>query len=750
MEYCCVCLGECVPAIVLNSGTTICDFCATRIQYCPATYIKLLTKLPNNFAAKFFRLPPPPPIFNIIELFESPNRIAYMNQFDQIILNELNTFVFKLLLNIDDFKVFVDKCVNIDYEDIDGMRLIHYACRDNRLDMVKYLVQRGANIIDRYIDNYGSNYPIHCACINGDKALELVKYLVEHGADVNCTDYAWWCPIHYACSRHNAMELVKYLVAHGADVNCDDNEGCYPIHYACLGGDEELELVKYLVAHGADVNCIDYKGCRPIHWACYGGDGSLELVKYLVAHDAYINCVNNDNRRPIHIACMKRGETLLLVKYLVEIGAKYYGRLPIQGVDEEPLEIAKYLIDNIDHIDDKKWSPIYYASCYVSLESIKCFIRYNAYWIKSNIASRLGKLNLFFSILKMDYHCCVCFGDDNPHNIINSGTTLCSGCIRDFCPTTRIKITTIIPNNFTTNFFRMPQRFNIKKMLQLSDKIAYMNQFDEIELDDPNDLINYRKFLLNINEFKVFASKCINLHRTVVRGKCLFHHACSVNDLEMVKCLVEKGADVNCKFSTYNDRQPIHVACNWGDAGLELVKYLIDHGADIMSCENLDGMYPINIACGAPRDPVELVKYLVEHGADISNDNDWCQHPIHSSCNNFKVVKYLVECGADVNRIDNYGASPIHNFMNSSEEDLEMVKYLIYRGADVNCADQFGITPIHKACVRGDKALDIIRCLISYGADVNCIDKYGRTPIYIARQNGGLEVVKYLINNGAK
>ena len=82
----------------------------------------------------------------------------------------------------------------------------------------------------------------------------------------------------------------------------------------------------------------------------------------------------------------------------------------------------------------------------------------------------------------------------------------------------------------------------------MSDGIAYMNQFDKIKLIDPSYLFDlYSKPLLNIDEFKLFVSKCVNLDCVDSFRKQLIHYACIDNNLDMVKCLVENGADINVK-----------------------------------------------------------------------------------------------------------------------------------------------------------------------------------------------------------
>ena len=99
------------------------------------------------------------------------------------------------------------------------------------------------------------------------------------------------------------------------------------------------------------------------------------------------------------------------------------------------------------------------------------------------------------------------------------------------------------------------------------------------------------------------------------------------------------------EYSKYDKDQALIYAS--GNGKLELVKYLVELGADITAQDN----YALREASYEGHLPV--VKYLVEHGADISaNDN---QAVIYASENgHLPVVQYLVENDADVTAEDNY------------------------------------------------------------------------------------------------
>ena len=306
MEYCCICLGDIQSPVILNSGISLCGQCVHKLHRCPSNYIEITSKFPNKFIAEFFRYPPLPPIFSMKKLLKSPDKIAYMNQFDKIELydpEDLFDYNYdKFLLNIDEFKVFASKCINLNYEE-----MIHYACIGCDLDIVKYLVEEHSVDINCTKDGW---YPIHVAF----NSLDIVKYLVEKGADINCRGRNGKRLIHIACDNDRSIELIKWLITRGVIVNCTNNDNLNPIHYACKYGNNMLEVVKLLVDCGVDVNCADIWGGQPIHYACESGNGSwsFELIKYLISCGANVNSFTKNGTHPLHIAYRKRRSSKII------------------------------------------------------------------------------------------------------------------------------------------------------------------------------------------------------------------------------------------------------------------------------------------------------------------------------------------------------------------------------------------------------------------------------------------------------
>jgi len=65
--------------------------------------------------------------------------------------------------------------------------------------------------------------------------------------------------------------------------------------------------------------------------------------------------------------------------------------------------------------------------------------------------------------------------------------------------------------------------------------------------------------------------------------------------------------------------ETFHACCIGNET---VVKYLVDHGAEINIVNNL-GETPLLYACSNDTGNLNLVKYLIEHGTDINvADND--------------------------------------------------------------------------------------------------------------------------------
>ena len=121
--------------------------------------------------------------------------------------------------------------------------------------------------------------------------------------------------------------------------------------------------------------------------------------------------------------------------------------------------------------------------------------------------------------------------------------------------------------------------------------------------------------------------------------------------------LLKKGLDVNAKTKNEAGFTVLYVAAYRGD--LELVKELIGKGADV-NVGNKYGWTVLHSAAGSGN--LEMVKYLVEEkNLDVNAKDDDGWTVLHSAAchGTLEVVEYLVKKGADVNAKHDLGATPL-------------------------------------------------------------------------------------------
>lgn len=128
-------------------------------------------------------------------------------------------------------KYLIDNGCEIQARNDRGESIISKAALYGKLEIVKYLIQCGADV--DYTLGYTQYTALHNASINGH--LEIVKFLVESGANVNMSSLDRWTPLHIACIKNN-QEISRYLILKGANKYKEDVYGKTPIDWANENG----------------------------------------------------------------------------------------------------------------------------------------------------------------------------------------------------------------------------------------------------------------------------------------------------------------------------------------------------------------------------------------------------------------------------------------------------------------------------------------------------------------------------------
>ena len=128
----------------------------------------------------------------------------------------------------DIVNALIEKDVDIKAkDDVDGCMAIHLAAANGKNEVIEILLDVDASNIND-VDNKG-NTPLHWASMK-DRA-DTVSLLIENGADIEAKDVDNWTALHYAAA-FASLQTVEALVDNGADKNSLTKDGNIPVNYA--------------------------------------------------------------------------------------------------------------------------------------------------------------------------------------------------------------------------------------------------------------------------------------------------------------------------------------------------------------------------------------------------------------------------------------------------------------------------------------------------------------------------------------
>eukprot|EP01118_Nematostelium_gracile_P008070 TRINITY_DN2652_c0_g1_i4.p1 TRINITY_DN2652_c0_g1~~TRINITY_DN2652_c0_g1_i4.p1 ORF type:complete len:263 (+),score=68.77 TRINITY_DN2652_c0_g1_i4:558-1346(+) len=122
--------------------------------------------------------------------------------------------------------------------------------------IVRMMIEAGADPNSDGLLHQAAN---NCSC-------ELVKYLIDKGADVNARDRNFKMPLHLL--THKNIQNAIVLLKHGADLNAVSNSGTTPLMVAASNGDVErvklflgeLQPEGFTLDQKCDINAKDNDG----------------------------------------------------------------------------------------------------------------------------------------------------------------------------------------------------------------------------------------------------------------------------------------------------------------------------------------------------------------------------------------------------------------------------------------------------------------------------------------------------------
>jgi hypothetical protein len=133
---------------------------------------------------------------------------------------------------------------------------LHWAAENGRVDVVKVLIQNGADLNAVDINKCTA---LHRAAEDGH--VDVVKLLLQNGADVNAFEEYYLTALHITAKESGNVDVAKVLIQNGANVNAVDRDHKTALHWAAKNG--HVDVAQVLIQHGADAKAL-CKGLTPL------------------------------------------------------------------------------------------------------------------------------------------------------------------------------------------------------------------------------------------------------------------------------------------------------------------------------------------------------------------------------------------------------------------------------------------------------------------------------------------------------
>ena len=213
-------------------------------------------------------------------------------------------------------------------------------------------------------------------------------------------------------------------------------------------------------------------------------------------------------------------------------------------------------------------------------------------------------------------------------------------------------------------------------------------------------------------------------------------------NLSSVKGLVERGA-VNLPIVP-----ALQHASKYSD--ISMVEYLIAVGADVGATDG-EGSTLLHLSASVGN--MSNVKYVYEVGGemiDVNAINNNGESPLSLAARNghISVVQFLIEKGASVDIVVNDNGN---NLLIDAllKGNVDLANLFIISGANTNARDTSDDIPALTIAVKSG-LLETTKLLLDYGADVESLGPLGETALFSAARDENLDIMRMLLDNGAK
>ncbi len=636
-----------------------------------------------------------------------------------------------------------------------GLSILHYGVWHNFYDLVKELIEKGADVNVATADTTASTSyksmvgatPLHIAAFLGN--LKMVKLLLESGADAGIKDAKGKTPLHYLmmvkregmientyAQWHVTDQKAEILPLLKCDINGEDENGETPLFTLLSNSYAPIiqALLGALIEQGADTSKTSGDGKTPLMLAAE--KGSVTATLKLAENAENINQQDNDKNTALHLALKNQNNEAAYI--LIEMGgdveaANGEGETPralIENGWDENLKKRLQGKRGMKQEDIVRLVERTFFSCNSDDTDKAPFGVYLAKKLLKEIDDDDDdEVQVLFDIAEtVKTECCAediiesihaAGFDFNKPYVLRSSTETLRDKILEYC--------------WNPNVIRKMSELGIDlNGSYLKGKTAAYIVASQPAAD--RSFTKEREAFGNVAEYFDAASA----EELSADGMTAMHYAAKNNHVNMLKIMIGKGAnvDVTEDAPATIGATPLHEACLLGNT--DIVKLLMDSGADD-TLATKDGETPAHFIVQEKQryrpvrseNRLEIIKAL--KNVDVQRNDGktpamLAQNLSYSDA--VEITMALLDMGIDVNKADNKGNTLLHLCL----FDKDTVKEIIKAGADVNAKNNEGNTPLHIAL--DDRDDMVARLLIKKGADYKTPNGDGETGMDIAVANG--------------
>lgn len=724
-------IGMCKWFIINNISINVCDYIKN------SNNVDILSlEIPRIISINFIKL----------------HKFTMLDKYLTEIIKHNNITMFKNTLN--------DK-IDLNSTDENGNTMLYYACKYNSEEIIKFLIQFGAN--PNFCNKYNYTPMMEAARLSSSS---IIKLLIDAGGDITIINNYGYNAIHMAIIENNVTSLktmIRLYLNYGKSININakintnhtglmlaiDNDNIDIVDFMfCCGSsvdnsfiilnDKINEIIstnsfKLLnrcvyynliqnISHTAiNISNIEYKICNNILFLRYAlSKNWYEVVKLLIKHDTNIHDCNDNLQTVLHLAI--KYKYTKLVKLFIDSGS------------------------NINHQDINKNTPLHLAIYYNHVGAVDLLIQNKAKLNLLNnykytplyIACKKGYVNIFNLLINVE----------NPRiNIFNNLSDL------EYNP-----IDIAIKNNFipiVTKLILLESKINTQNLNNVLGIIynndTYNNMFNlllDASSQNANDLPIDKDTALFFASMKNNLTLCTKFISMGANPNKQITYIPNINtaltrtifnkSLKICNLFLKTGADPN--FKNNDNESPLHIAVIKNN--YLICQSLLINGAD-PNIKNIKNETPLHLSIIHYN--FKTCKLLLNHGADQNLENYCKETPLHYACtyNNAEICNYLLINGADLHIINNYKETAIFNAINN-KFDINIINMLLKKNININQINYYGETLLWK-CVKYAN-YQLFKQLFN-NIDVNVRNIYGKTIFDAVITYQNLNILELLITN---